>query len=81
MATLTKYRILQVRSHFSIFRDFAFSRRTCAKNHPKIRSRNRTVKIAQMGPKMYPEPPKNDPKFSEIGEKSVPESFGHPPAS
>ena len=54
LATLTKHRILQVRSYFFIFWVFAFFGKTLTKSDYKIRSWKIIEKMTQLGPKMIP---------------------------
>ena len=52
LATLTKHRILLVRSYIFIFQVFVFFGKTWTKNDPKIRYRKNIENIAQLGPKI-----------------------------
>ena len=81
LATLTKYRILQVESNFFIFQVFAFFGTTDAKNRSEISSRIFTEKITKVGPKIPPGPPRMDQKSMKIDRKSVPKGLGKRPAT
>ena len=80
LATLTKYRILQVESNFFIFQVFAFWGTLDAKNRSEISSRIFTEKITKVGPKIPPGPPRMDQKSMKIDRKSVPKGLGKRPA-
>ena len=81
LATLTKYRILQVVSNFFIFQVFAFFGTTDAKNRSEISSRIFTEKITKVGPKIPPGPPRMGQKSRKIDRKSVPKGLEKRPAT